>query len=160
MLKIICKYLHLFIYFLFVYSVASMVSHWPSAILIASAVFIQTLHLPTATANNNNYINDNNRNSNTNSNGNKTDTPQALQQQQHPKSGQTMWPITNCAMSEFTCTNGKCIQLNKFCDKVNDCGDSSDEPRFCTRKCQHFFFFLIIFWDHFTMFLIPCCHNN
>lgn len=44
------------------------------------------------------------------------------------------WPATKCAMSEYTCTNGKCIQLNKYCDKINDCGDSSDEPRFCTRK--------------------------
>lgn len=44
------------------------------------------------------------------------------------------WPATKCAMSEYTCTNGKCVQLNKYCDKINDCGDSSDEPRFCTRK--------------------------
>lgn len=44
------------------------------------------------------------------------------------------WPVTKCAMSEFTCTNGKCVQLNKFCDNTNDCGDGSDEPRFCTRK--------------------------
>ncbi|XP_037044522.1 uncharacterized protein LOC119080330 isoform X2 [Bradysia coprophila] len=48
------------------------------------------------------------------------------------KSGQ-LWPGTKCAMSEYTCTNGKCIQLNQYCDNVNDCGDSSDEPRFCTR---------------------------
>lgn len=41
-------------------------------------------------------------------------------------------PMTNCSMSEFTCTNGKCVQLNKYCDKINDCGDGSDEPRFCT----------------------------
>lgn len=44
---------------------------------------------------------------------------------------------TQCAMSEFTCTNGKCIQLNKYCDNANDCGDSSDEPRFCTRKYDY-----------------------
>lgn len=49
------------------------------------------------------------------------------------KSGQ-IWPATKCAMSEYTCTNGKCIQLNKYCDNINDCGDSSDEPRFCTSK--------------------------
>lgn len=48
-----------------------------------------------------------------------------------------MGPTTQCSMSEHTCTNGKCISMNKFCDKTNDCGDSSDEPRFCTRK---FFF--------------------
>jgi len=45
-----------------------------------------------------------------------------------------MGPITQCLMSEHTCTNGKCIPMSKFCDNFNDCGDSSDEPRFCTRK--------------------------
>lgn len=49
--------------------------------------------------------------------------------------GSQNWPVTKCSMSEFTCTNGKCVQLNKFCDNTNDCGDGSDEPRFCTRKC-------------------------
>lgn len=48
------------------------------------------------------------------------------------------WPVTKCSMSEFTCTNGKCVQLNKYCDNSNDCGDGSDEPRFCTRKCSVF----------------------
>lgn len=46
-----------------------------------------------------------------------------------------MGPVTQCAMSEHTCTNGKCIPLNKYCDNRNDCGDGSDEPRFCTSKC-------------------------
>uniref|UniRef100_A0A336M3C8 CSON011022 protein n=1 Tax=Culicoides sonorensis TaxID=179676 RepID=A0A336M3C8_CULSO len=40
-----------------------------------------------------------------------------------------------CSISELTCSNGKCVPLNKYCDNVNDCGDSSDEPRFCT-KCN------------------------
>lgn len=53
------------------------------------------------------------------------------------KSGQ-LGPMTNCSMSEFTCINGKCVQLNKFCDKINDCGDNSDEPRFCTSTFTHF----------------------
>lgn len=39
-----------------------------------------------------------------------------------------------CSLSEFTCTNLKCIPTNKYCDRSNDCGDNSDEPRFCTRK--------------------------
>jgi preprotein translocase subunit SecE len=39
-----------------------------------------------------------------------------------------------CSMAEFTCANGKCITLNKFCNNLNDCGDSSDEPRFCTSE--------------------------
>lgn len=51
--------------------------------------------------------------------------PLALQQQQQ---------LMPCAISEHTCNNGKCVPLNKFCDNINDCGDSSDEPRFCTSK--------------------------
>lgn len=39
-----------------------------------------------------------------------------------------------CTLSEFTCINLKCIPISKYCDRVNDCGDNSDEPRFCTRK--------------------------
>lgn len=39
-----------------------------------------------------------------------------------------------CKVSEFLCGNGKCITLNRVCNNVNDCGDSSDEPRYCTRK--------------------------
>lgn len=42
--------------------------------------------------------------------------------------------MTQCAMSEHTCDNGRCIPLNKYCDNVDDCGDSSDEPRFCTSE--------------------------
>ncbi|XP_053674728.1 uncharacterized protein LOC128725034 [Anopheles nili] len=38
-----------------------------------------------------------------------------------------------CALSEHTCTNGRCIPWDKYCNNVNDCGDGSDEPRFCTR---------------------------
>lgn len=51
-----------------------------------------------------------------------------------------MPPVTQCKMSEHTCTNGKCVPLNKYCNNVNDCGDGSDEPRFCTRE-QTFTFF-------------------
>lgn len=60
------------------------------------------------------------------------------------KSGQ-LWPGTKCAMSEHTCTNGKCIPLNQYCDSVNDCGDSSDEPRFCTSKLEFNFTFYNLF---------------
>lgn len=38
-----------------------------------------------------------------------------------------------CAVSEHSCNNGRCVPLNKYCNNVNDCGDGSDEPRFCTR---------------------------
>lgn len=61
------------------------------------------------------------------------------------KSGQ-LWPGTKCAMSEYTCTNGKCIQLNRYCDNVNDCGDSSDEPRFCTSKLKFLILRILFFF--------------
>lgn len=41
---------------------------------------------------------------------------------------------TRCRISEYMCTNKKCIPINRFCDGTNDCGDSSDEPRYCTRE--------------------------
>lgn len=71
------------------------------------------------------------------------------------KSGQ-LWPSTKCAMSEYTCTNGKCIQLNKYCDGVNDCGDSSDEPRFCTSKSQFNLKSYVQIYFHYIIFnVIP-----
>ncbi|XP_044271339.1 uncharacterized protein LOC123015593 [Tribolium madens] len=48
-------------------------------------------------------------------------------------------PATNCKLSEFACNNGRCIPLNKYCNVLNDCGDSSDEPRYCTR-CNRTYF--------------------
>lgn len=41
---------------------------------------------------------------------------------------------SRCTLAEYTCTNGQCVPSTKFCDKVNDCGDNSDEPRYCSRK--------------------------
>ncbi|XP_054735461.1 uncharacterized protein LOC129242692 [Anastrepha obliqua] len=38
-----------------------------------------------------------------------------------------------CSLSEFTCSNTRCVPLSKYCNNINDCGDGSDEPRFCTR---------------------------
>lgn len=37
-----------------------------------------------------------------------------------------------CRISEFPCRTGRCIRLDNYCDGKNDCGDDSDEPRFCT----------------------------
>lgn len=51
-----------------------------------------------------------------------------------PLKSSGMGSSIGCSMSEFTCTNSKCIPTNKYCDRVNDCGDNSDEPRFCTRE--------------------------
>jgi Low-density lipoprotein receptor domain class A len=39
-----------------------------------------------------------------------------------------------CSISEFSCTNGNCISAAQYCDSNDDCGDASDEPRFCTSK--------------------------
>ncbi len=38
-------------------------------------------------------------------------------------------PPTNrtCESSEFSCTRGSCINPNRICDLVDDCGDYSDE---------------------------------
>ncbi|PSN38545.1 hypothetical protein C0J52_22228 [Blattella germanica] len=44
----------------------------------------------------------------------------------------------SCRRSEFSCENGRCVPLNRYCDAANDCGDSSDEPRQCTRKFRTF----------------------
>ena len=30
-------------------------------------------------------------------------------------------------MDEFSCKNGECIDITKFCDGKNDCTDESDE---------------------------------
>lgn len=39
-----------------------------------------------------------------------------------------------CRISEIACRNGRCVQLDRYCDGVDDCGDNTDEPRFCTGK--------------------------
>ncbi|XP_075160932.1 uncharacterized protein LOC142233787 [Haematobia irritans] len=41
--------------------------------------------------------------------------------------------IPQCTLSQFSCSNGRCVPLSKYCNNVNDCGDGSDEPRFCSR---------------------------
>ncbi|XP_059217069.1 uncharacterized protein LOC106091151 isoform X2 [Stomoxys calcitrans] len=41
--------------------------------------------------------------------------------------------IPQCSLSQFSCSNGRCVPLSKYCNNANDCGDGSDEPRFCSR---------------------------
>jgi hypothetical protein len=38
-------------------------------------------------------------------------------------------PPTNrpCTSSEFTCNRGSCVDKDRLCDLVDDCGDNSDE---------------------------------
>ncbi|XP_043485258.1 uncharacterized protein LOC122513084 [Leptopilina heterotoma] len=44
----------------------------------------------------------------------------------------TTAPSSGCRLSEFLCNTGHCISQDKFCDGEDDCGDKSDEPRYCT----------------------------
>ncbi|XP_031849407.2 uncharacterized protein LOC116434797 isoform X1 [Nomia melanderi] len=37
-----------------------------------------------------------------------------------------------CRPSEYLCDTGNCIAQDKYCDGENDCGDKSDEPKYCT----------------------------
>lgn len=77
-----------------------------------------------------------------------TDSPNDIKQKDYPyKDAQEPEPLpvlhgndTRCRISEYQCSNKKCIPINRFCDSSNDCGDASDEPRHCTRK----FFFIIL----------------
>ncbi|XP_012251545.2 uncharacterized protein LOC105683496 [Athalia rosae] len=37
-----------------------------------------------------------------------------------------------CRPSEYLCDTGQCLAQDKFCDGEDDCGDKSDEPRYCS----------------------------
>lgn len=57
------------------------------------------------------------------------------------QSPQSKYPIVNapsqkCSISEFTCANNNCISASQFCNNNDDCGDASDEPRFCTSELK------------------------
>lgn len=59
--------------------------------------------------------------------------------------------VKSCKISEFPCKGGTvCLPLDKFCDGKNDCGDFSDEPKFCTGEW-------IKFW--YLCFSILCIKN-
>uniref|UniRef100_A0A182QV98 Uncharacterized protein n=1 Tax=Anopheles farauti TaxID=69004 RepID=A0A182QV98_9DIPT len=37
-----------------------------------------------------------------------------------------------CLPHQLRCANGRCIDKSSFCDRKNDCGDSTDEPHDCS----------------------------
>ncbi|KAL1450879.1 hypothetical protein WDU94_003191 [Cyamophila willieti] len=41
---------------------------------------------------------------------------------------------SQCRISEYQCRNGRCVSLDRFCNEFDDCGDKSDEPRYCSRE--------------------------
>ena len=40
----------------------------------------------------------------------------------------------SCHFDEYQCGNCKCVNAAYYCDKVNDCGDFSDEPQNCSKS--------------------------
>uniref|UniRef100_A0A8D8QS39 CUB domain-containing protein n=1 Tax=Cacopsylla melanoneura TaxID=428564 RepID=A0A8D8QS39_9HEMI len=40
--------------------------------------------------------------------------------------------VSQCRISEYQCRNGRCVSLDRFCNEYDDCGDKSDEPRYCS----------------------------
>lgn len=55
-------------------------------------------------------------------------------------------PGPACRISEFPCRNGGCVRLNGYCDGNDDCGDTSDEPAFCTGEWALFLFGIFGCW--------------
>ena len=47
-----------------------------------------------------------------------------------------------CSSSDFTCSNGNCIDARLRCDDENDCGDNSDEKNCDPRKQSNSFPFV------------------
>ena len=46
--------------------------------------------------------------------------------------------MAKCNVWEFTCRNGRCIDIMWRCDRENDCGDASDEEN-CGKSIANIF---------------------
>jgi len=55
------------------------------------------------------------------------------------------------------CDTGYCVALDKFCNGNDDCGDKSDEPPYCSRKC---FPRLYINYDNNNNMLCALCSRE
>ena len=69
----------------------------------------------------------------------------------HGEDEQQDCPVRTCALGQFTCANGICLDMRWHCDRDNDCGDFSDEPSNCS-EFWHFFWSLSYYW--ITIFLV------
>ena len=36
-----------------------------------------------------------------------------------------------CGEESFQCSNNKCVPISSYCDGIDDCGDTTDEPELC-----------------------------
>lgn len=72
-----------------------------------------------------------------------------------------------CSKWEIRCANGSCIPKMSFCDKINDCGDWSDEPKDCS--CREYLKLsepskicdgIVHCWDNSDERFCPCDGSN
>lgn len=78
-----------------------------------------------------------------------TNTILSIKQSQQAKQPSSVYQ--RCSISEFSCANNKCISASAYCNNNDDCGDGSDEPRFCTSK--------LIKWRTFSLSAGANCNS-
>ena len=54
----------------------------------------------------------------------------------HPHVTISVSPAPTCASGGFYCANSNCIDYQLVCNRNDDCGDGSDEPRHCCKSCM------------------------
>nr|XP_018896550.1 PREDICTED: very low-density lipoprotein receptor-like [Bemisia tabaci] len=68
-------------------------------------------------------------------------SPMTSQHTTHPESASLNATSSagnaTCRLSEFRCQNGKCIPLSQVCNHLNECGDGSDELKYCTQLISY-----------------------